>query len=51
MTGLITNPVVLAIGCLQLAAAGWSFSQGDWRIGVMNIGVGVANFMLATMRG
>lgn len=43
------NWFVTAVGVLQLVAGAWSAWTGDWKMLVINVGVGVANITLSTM--
>lgn len=45
----IINPVVLVVGLLQMVASGWAFWTGDWKLGVINLCVGIANSTLSTL--
>jgi hypothetical protein len=48
---LVHNPFIMAVGGLQMVGGVYSFSTGDWRLGIINCTVGVANSVLSTMRG
>ena len=48
---LVANPFILAVGGLQMVGGIYSFYTGDWRLGVINCTVGIANSVLSTMRG
>ena len=48
---LVTNPFILCVGGLQLVGGIYSFYIGDWRLGVVNSSVSIANCVLATMKG
>lgn len=50
LNGLFANPFMALVGIMQFVAVAYSFYQGDWRIGVVNASVGLANFVLATVR-
>jgi len=43
------NPLVLAVGALQFCGGLYAFWHADWKMGVINVCVGVANATLATM--
>lgn len=45
------NPFITVVGGLQVAGGLWSFSTGDWRLGIINFTVGIANATLSTLRG
>jgi len=42
----LTNPMLFAAGILFIGAAGWAFFHGDMRIGIMSIGLAIANCAL-----
>ena len=48
---LVANPFILAVGGLQMVGGVYSFIIGDWRLGVINFTVGIANSVLSTMKG
>lgn len=48
---LVANPFILAVGGLQMVGGIYSFIIGDWRLGVINFTVGIANSVLSTMKG
>lgn len=51
IVSLVHNPFIMAVGGLQLVGGAYSFSTGDWRLGIINCTVGVANSVLSTMKG
>ena len=51
ITQTFSNPFIALIGAQQIGAGFYSLYIGDWRIFVINAGVGVANIVLATMKG
>lgn len=48
---MIANPFILVVGVLQIIGGGYSLYTGDWKLGVINISVGIANCVLSTVRG
>jgi len=46
---MVINWLCVAVSVLQIGAACWAFWTGDWRLGVINLCVGIANGVLATM--
>lgn len=51
IVSIVHNPFIMAVGGLQMVGGIYSFSTGDWRLGVINFTVGIANSVLSTMRG
>ena len=48
---LVANPFILVVGGLQMVGGIYSFAIGDWRLGIINCTVGIANSVLSTMKG
>jgi hypothetical protein len=47
----IVNPVLLVVGVLQVAAGVYAAATSDYKLAVINVCVGVANSILATLKG
>ena len=45
------NPFIFAVGILQIVGGIYSYAIGDWRLGVINFTVGIANSTLSTLKG
>ena len=43
------QPFIALVGCLQVVGGFYSLFRGDWKMFVINIGVGLANAVLSTM--
>lgn len=43
------NYFVLFVGILQLIGGAWAAWTGDYKMGIINVGVGIANGTLSTM--
>lgn len=48
---MIVNPSITLVGALQFFGGLYSFYTGNWRLGVINCLVGVANAVLSTLKG
>lgn len=42
----LSNPMLFAAGLLFVGAAVWAFLHGDMRIGIMSLGLAIANCAL-----
>ena len=47
----IANPCILLVAALQVVGGAYSAYTGDWKLAVINVGVGIANAVLSTIRG
>jgi hypothetical protein len=43
------QPFIFAVACLQVVGGLYSFWQADWKMGVINVAVGIANGILSSM--
>jgi len=48
---IFPNPFILSVAGLQFVGGMYSFHLGDWRLGVVNTAVSIANVALSTMKG
>jgi len=48
---MVANPFVLVCGGLQITGGIYAAFIGDWKLGVINFTVGIANSVLSTMKG
>lgn len=48
---MIANPFILVVGGIQIIGGLYSLYIGDWKMGIINISVGIANCVLSTVRG
>ena len=46
---MTVNYFTMLVAALQVVAGAWAFWTNDWKLGVINACVGVANAVLATM--
>jgi len=44
------NPFILLVAFLQIVGGFYSAYNNDWKMAVINIGVGVANAVLSTIK-
>jgi CobQ-like glutamine amidotransferase family enzyme len=48
---MVTNPFILVCGGLQITGGIYAAAIGDWKLGIINFTVGIANSVLSTMKG
>lgn len=48
---IFPNPFILSVAGLQFVGGMYSFYLGDWRLGVVNTSVSIANVALSSMKG